>query len=238
MMSETEFHPAALLSVLAFVAVVATVMGMTFAGVYFAQRRLSRPATPTTQQFGIALALWVLFFSILAGSGLTATYPMPLLPVMMGVLILGALAFAAGRIGRSLSRGLTLSELVAFQIFRLPLELVLHAWAAQGTIPETMTWTGANFDIISGTLALLTAPLANRFRWLAWLFNLIGFALLINVMRVAVLSSPLPFGWGVQPPLALAMHLPYALILPVCVAGALAGHLILSAKLLRRAILD
>ena len=50
--------------------------------------------------------------------------------------------------------------------------------------------------------------------------------LLINVMRVAVLSSPVPFGWNTQPPLLLlAFHLSYMLIAPVCVGGALFGHL-------------
>ena len=53
---------------------------------------------------------------------------------------------------------------------------------------------------------------------------MIGFALLANVARVVVMSSPLPFAWGVEPPLQLGMHLPYALIVPICVGGALAGH--------------
>jgi hypothetical protein len=41
-------------------------------------------------------------------------------------------------IGRWLSL-LPLPALVAFQGFRLPLELVLHSWVAQGVIPSTMT---------------------------------------------------------------------------------------------------
>jgi hypothetical protein len=48
--------------------------------------------------------------------------------------------------------------------------------------------------------------------WIAWAANLIGFLLLLNVIRVAILSSPLPFAWNVQPPLLLALHLPYAYI--------------------------
>jgi hypothetical protein len=59
-------------------------------------------------------------------------------------------------------------------------------------------------------------------------------ALLLNVMRVAMMSSPLPFAWDVRPPLQLVSHLPYAWIAPVCVAGALAGHLVLTRALLGR----
>ena len=68
---------------------------------------------------------------------------------------------------------------------------------------------------------------------MAWVANLVGFALLLNVMRVAVLAAPVPFGWGQQPPLLLAFHLPYALIGPVCVGGALFGHIVLTRALLR-----
>jgi hypothetical protein len=123
--------------------------------------------------------------------------------------------------------------LVGFHAFRVPLELVLHSWAKQGTVPQTMTWDGQNWDIISGAFAILVAPFAIRSRALAWAANLIGFALLLNVIRVAAMSSPLPIGWGQDPPLLLALHLPYALIAPVCVVGALAGHIVLTRALLR-----
>jgi hypothetical protein len=111
---------------------------------------------------------------------------------------------------------------------------VLHNWAAQGTIPETMTWSGQNWDIVSGVVALAAAPWTGRHRALAWTANLVGAGLLLNVMRVAVMSPPVPFGWGVTPPLLLAWYLPYALIGPVAVGGALAGHIILTRALRTR----
>lgn len=56
-------------------------------------------------------------------------------------------------------------------------------------------------------------------------------------MRVAIMSSPLPFAWGPQPPpLLLALHLPYALIGPVCVGGALFGHVVLTRKRWQRSL--
>ena len=94
-----------------------------------------------------------------------------------------------------------------------------------------MTWTGQNWDIISGTAALICAPLATRYRITARVANIVGLALLVNVIRVAILSSPLPFAWGQQPPLLLALHLPYAFIGPVCVGGALFGHVVLTRAL-------
>ncbi len=97
-----------------------------------------------------------------------------------------------------------------------------------------MTWSGSNPDIVSGLVALAAAPLAVRSRAAAWTATVVGFALLMNVARVALMSSPLPFSWQVQPPLLLAAHLPYAWIVPVCVAAALAAHLVTFRALLSR----
>ena len=97
-----------------------------------------------------------------------------------------------------------------------------------------MTWTGANFDVVSGALALVAGVVGRRLPIAPRIANVVGIALLVNVARVAILSSPLPFAAGVQPPLQLAFHLPYALIVPVFVGGALAGHVIFIRALLSR----
>ena len=46
------------------------------------------------------------------------------------------------------------------------------------------------------------------------------------------MSSPVPFGWQVDPPLELILFLPYAFIVPICVGGAALGHTLLTRKLL------
>ena len=143
------------------------------------------------------------------------------------------LAAAFSPLGRRYAAAIPIAALVGFQSFRLPLELVLHLWAQQGTIPVSMTWSGANWDIVSGLVALLATPFAQRLRAVAWIANVVGLVLLLNVMRVAILSSPVPFGWDVEPPLLLAAHLPYALIGPIAVGGALFGHIVLTRALLR-----
>jgi hypothetical protein len=179
----------------------------------------------------IALALWLGGQALLVASGRMTSLPLNGLPFFFGPILVVWVGLALSPVGRCLATTVPLAALVVFQAFRLPLELVLHSWVAQGTIPQTMTWLGQNWDIISGGTALVCAPLASRFRVAARLANIVGFALLLNVMRVAILSSPVPFGWGVQPPLLLAFHLPYALIGPVCVGGALFGHLVLTRAL-------
>jgi hypothetical protein len=215
-------------SVAAFLGIVAGLLGLALWGSYAAVRRQGGDAGKArlaTRSMAIRLALWVAATSLPVVSGVLSARPFPGIPLFFGTIVGASLLFGLSKTGRLLS-ALPFSALVGFQAFRLPLELVLHSWAGQRTIPETMTWSGSNFDIVSGVTALIFAPLAARSVMAAWTWNLIGIALLVNVARVAMLSSAVPFGWHVQPPLELALHMPYALVATVCVAMAVAGHAI------------
>lgn len=223
------FTPANPASLAAFVAIVVAVAGAIVWAIGYAFK-----SPRAAGLAALALAAWLAALSALAQSGRMVSLPLNGLPLFFGPIVLFWTALGLSAVGRRVAATVPLALLVGFQAFRLPLELVLHAWAQQGTIPETMTWTGQNWDIVSGTLALVAAPFATRFPRLARITNIVGLALLLNVMRVAVLSSPVPFGWSVQPPLLLAFHLPYAFIGPVCVGGALFCHIVLTRALWRR----
>jgi hypothetical protein len=230
-----DFIPPSAASTACFEALLA---GVVFALVFGVRRASLRGAHPARAHVraaavGAGTALWLLAYGLVVESGVVASAPFPRLMLLFAAANGVAVALALSPVGRWLATGLSLGWLVAFQGFRLPLELLLHDWVSSGSIPATMTWTGSNFDIVSGVSALLAAGFVARSRALAWAVNVLGMVLLANVMRVAVLSSPLPFAWPVSPPLLLALHLPYAFILPVCVGGALAGHVVLTRALLR-----
>jgi hypothetical protein len=218
-----------------FVVLVVVVASALPLGVYFAKkRRNDAGARSAALRTTVGLVLWLGVTSTVVASGALAAQPMPRLMMFFASLNIAALTLALSPIGRTLAMGLPLRWLVGFQAFRLPLELILHGWAGQKSIPETMTWSGSNFDIVAGTGALVVFLTGAKSRGLVWAANIVGFGLLLNVIRVAVLSSPLPFAWAVEPPLQLAMHLPYAWVGTVCVAGAFAGHVILTRALMRR----
>lgn len=221
-----DFIPASPGSVFAFVAIVAAVIAALLWAVHRAYRSAKAVAIAA-----LALAVWLGVLAGLVASGRMTSLPMSGLPFFFGSILIICVGLGLSPVGARLATGVPLAALVGFQAFRLPLELVLHEWAAQGTIPGTMTWTGQNWDIFSGIAALVCAPLAGRYRAAARLANIVGFALLMNVTRVAIMSSPFPFAWDQQPPLLLALHLPYALIGPVCVGGALFGHVVLTRRL-------
>lgn len=221
-----DFHPANTGSLVAFDVIVVAVPAAFLWAVWHSYRTAKAVALAAS-----ALIVWLGGLAVLTASGRMPGLPLHGLPFFFLPILVVSLGAGLSPFGARLAGDVPLAALVGFQAFRLPLELVLHSWAAQGVIPETMTWTGQNWDIVSGTLALLTAPLASRFPAIVRIANIAGFALLVNVMRVAVMSSPLPFAWGQQPPLLLALHLPYAFIGPVCVGGALFGHVVLTRKL-------
>lgn len=229
-----NFLPASPGSVAAFNVILAMVIVAFHGGVYFVNRADPGKARRLTMRTAVVATAWLGLLSWLVGSGTLQRFPFAGIPFFFGAVLLASLAVGLSPLGGRLATGLPMSALVGFQSFRLPLELVLHSWSEQGTIPSSMTWNGQNWDIISGIMALAAIPFVHRLRALAVVVNCVGFALLLNVIRVAVMSSPLPIGWNVSPPLLLALHLPYALIGPVCVSGALIGHIVLTRALIGR----
>lgn len=221
-----SFTPASPASLLAFATIVVAVLYALLLAVHLTYRSFK-----VTALAGVLLGAWLGLQAALVASGRMTTLPLNGLPFFFLPVLVIWTGLALSPVGARLAAALPVAALVGFQAFRLPLELVLHAWFRQGVIPETMTWSGQNWDIVSGILALVCAPLAHRHRWAARLANIAGLALLLNVMRVAILSTPVPFGWDIEPKLLLAFHLPYAFIGPVCVGGALFGHLVLTRAL-------
>jgi hypothetical protein len=141
-----------------------------------------------------------------------------------------AVGVAFSRAGARVVGAVPVAALVGFQAFRLPLELVLHRFYDEGVIPVQMTYSGANFDIVTGVLAVVCGLglwRGEAGRWAVWAFNFVGLGLLGAVVRIAVLSAPTPMRvYMNDPPVQLIFHAPYTWILSVCVAGALLGHLL------------
>jgi len=235
-------------STLVFCAIVGGVVAAVLSAIWVATARASDVAAArrATLASGLGIAALLLLSAGLAESGvLRRAAGGPALILYVGACNGIAALAALSRLGRRVAIGLPLWAIVGFQAFRLPLELVLHAWYEQGVIPIQMTYMGHNFDIVTGALALLVAPLVGWLdrpdrratrraeamdraaHGLLWFFTLTGTLLLLEVGSIAVRSSPVPFrSYLNEPVLLLAYHAPYTWIVPVCVAGALFGHII------------
>lgn len=228
-----------LLSTLFFLAIVVTVALAFPAAVWLGSvGTLGAAAARRSALRACVATLLVLALSALgAESGAFASLPNGLGVVLYIIVCnVGAIALAFSALGQRLAANLPLYALIGFHVFRLPLELVLHQWYMEGVLPVQMTYSGHNFDIFTGLLAALVAALefiGKLPRKAACAFNVLGLALLGNVASIAVRSSPIPLRTYLnEPPVLLALNAPYTWILPVCVAGALCGHLLTFRKLL------
>jgi len=205
----------------------------------------SRPTgSPPTYAFATwagVLALWLAVPGVLAARGMLTRFnplPAPGL-VVIGVITVATVALAYSPVGGRMAAQISMAWLVGFQAFRLPLELLLHRLYGEGYLPVQMTYAGRNFDIVTGITALvlwfvLRRGAPQRALVLAW--NLLGMALLINVVAVAVLSTPVPFRQFVnEPPVLVPAQFPWSWLPTFLVQAALFGHLLVFRALRRQA---
>jgi hypothetical protein len=157
----------------------------------------------------------------------------PVAALLLSIVLLGVL-IAFTPFGTRLVRGLPLAALVGVQAFRLPLELLMHRAYAEGVMPWQMSYSGWNFDILTGITAIPVAWLAHRrpdARRVVRLWNLMGALLLANIVGIAVASTPLFAAFGPDALNTWVLFPPFVWLPAVMVLTALAGHLLIARAL-------
>lgn len=190
------------------------------------------------QRAGLAMLAWLTLFVVVAGSGvLRVEASPPRVLILLATNALVAIGLALSPLGKRLA-GLPLEVLVGVQVFRLPLEMILHGLYSSGDLPVQMTWSGRNFDVLTGLTAgllFVVSRWGELPRWVLWLWNVVGLALLVNVVTIAVLSTPTALRVFTEGPAVwLPYHAPFNWIVGVHVFTALAGHVVVFRALLRR----
>ena len=185
---------------------------------------------------GVAL-VYLVIPGVLASLGMLDRYsPLPA-PALVMILLIAiiTLAITSSPVGRRVIGAVGLPALVGVQAFRIPVEWLLHRLYQEGVVPVQMTYAGRNFDIVTGLTAGALAVWLLRGRpsrrlVLAW--NLLGLALLVNIVTIAVLSTPVPFRRFLDdPPNRLPSLFPYVWLPTFLVQVALAGHVLVFRRL-------
>jgi CubicO group peptidase (beta-lactamase class C family) len=204
------------------------------AGTYVAWRRTgSGPwrAAVAAGRMAVGVAVWMAITHLAAQLGILRfdTRPPTMVFLVIAVVVL-SLGLGASPVGRRLALGLPLWVLVGAQSFRLPLELMMHRAYEAGLMPVQMSFSGWNYDILTGASALVVAALvgagrAGRRTVRAW--NVLGALLLCNIITIAWLSAPTPLRLFHTPPANTWITAPPYVWLPaVMVAMAILGHLV------------
>jgi hypothetical protein len=230
-------------SVLVFIVIpVALAIALT-AGVWYAWRRSGEAAAAAARAtilMAFGCGAWMAINWAIAARGTFREWNRlpPSLAILVVLILVISARLASGGAGRRLAAHVPLWILVAVQGFRLPLELAMHRMFERGIMPEQMSYSGRNFDIVTGISALIVAALVATGRGgriLVALWNVLGLVLLFNIIVVAVISTPIVAAFG-QDRLNIWITYPPFIWLPsVMVLAALTGHLIVFRALGRRA---
>lgn len=224
-----------------FVAMAIVLATVFVVGVAAARPPGEPPATTRrwTLLAAVGAVIWLKATWLVAWSGVLRRFdavPPPFAGFVIAFVVLGVAA-AFSPLGTRLVRGWSLAALVGVQAFRLPLELLMHRAHEEGVMPEQMSYSGWNFDIVTGTSALLLAVVLRWWhvpRWVVLGWNVLGLALLVNVVTIAIVSTPI-FRWFGNDRLNTWVAYPPFVWLPaVMVVVAWAGHLLVFRKLSAR----
>jgi hypothetical protein len=211
--------------------------GLIGACAWAAQRvgETARVRRQRTLRLGVAVLAWLILTALIAGSGVLRAdvRPPPFAVFVLAILVVGV-GVPCSSLGRLLVRGLPLWVLVGFQVFRLPLELLMHRAYVEGVMPVQMSYSGQNYDILTGiSAAFLGVWLARAQvpRWVVGLWNVLGFALLVNIVAIAVVSTPLFRWFGDEHVNTFVTYPPFVWLPTVLVVAALMGHILVWRKL-------
>ncbi len=184
----------------------------------------------------VGVSLWMAITWFAAASGLLEFGPLP--PPIMFVLLpmfVGAVVLARSSIGRRVAAGVPLAALVGIQGFRLPLELIMHRAYSEGVMPGQMSYSGLNYDILTGISALVVTSLLLLGRMPTWgvkIWNWGGSILLLNIIVIAVLSTPTPLRVFRQEPANVwIVDTPFVWLPTLFVGYAILGHLLVFRRL-------
>ncbi len=168
------------------------------------RKALLRTSLSVSEQKGyllrvsMGIILWLSASTLLARTGFLSDFTsrpprfvvVLLVPMALTVLLL------VGRRTKEVLKQVPPAALIALQAFRIPVELLLWRLYAEDALPVQMTFEGLNWDVLTGLSAPLFAWLCFRGgkvrRTLVWVWNLGGLLLLINIVFIALTSTPTP----------------------------------------------
>lgn len=186
-------------------------------GLFYREFRLALPKTsmsPEKQKrlnrnFLVVVFGWFAFVYIWSRFGIFSNFemfPFNAMPIVIIPLVV-ILIFTLSKTTKDILAHIPQESLVKLQSFRFYVEVLLWALYASALLPVQMTFEGRNFDIITGVTAVLLTTRLGSFvlfdkipRFIIIVWNIMGLALLINIVGIAILSMPSPLRYFMNEP--------------------------------------
>ncbi len=219
-----------------FIALVFTIAMLTMISVQVSNSKLNLPYEVMMKNLLLTIMIllsWLVFTLIISTSGFLLDFksmPPRILVVVLPPLLLIFFLFFSKKF-HQLSESLDNFWFIYPQAFRVLMEFILWLLYHYKVIPQQMTFEGRNFDILAGITAPVVAYYCfNKKTWspkIALVWNIAGLLLLVNIVVVAVLSTPYPFRMFLnEPPNLIVFYFPFVWLPAVVVPFALLLHLI------------
>lgn len=161
------------------------------------------PLTPAEQKgyrlrFILLLCCWLLASGGISLTGFFtdfSTLP-PRFAILLLVPIVLSILLLVNKRTKIVLRHISPAAIMGLQCFRIGVEILLWSLHKSNTIPVQMSFEGLNFDVLTGLTALPFAWLCFRGgktrRGLAIAWNVAGLLLLVNIVVIAITSTPSP----------------------------------------------
>jgi hypothetical protein len=142
----------------------------------------------------VVIILWAVIVAVLSMTGFTRRmelFPLNFAPVLL-VPLIGILIITFSGATKHILQFVPIQVLTRLQVFRAFVEILLWMLFIQNLLPVQMTFEGRNFDIVAGLTAPIVAYLFSENRKMLIVWNLLCLGLLINIVAIALLSTPTP----------------------------------------------
>lgn len=201
---------------------------------------MGRKNLKLTFTLSILVLLLMGLTALFASLGIFANFsffPPPMAIMLLGMIIISFI-IGFSSFGKETALHLSFATLIGLQCFRFPLELIMHNAGNLGIMPPQLSFSGYNFDIITGILALVIFILylikIEPPKILIWLWNIWGSYCLVAIIVIAVTTSPMMRSFGDDPKNmnTWVLYFPYIWLPVVLVTIAISGHIIIWRKLL------
>jgi hypothetical protein len=147
------------------------------------------------RRYLVAVIGWGVFLLAVSATGFFTnfdTFP-PRLAIVLFVPLVVIILAVRSAATKELLQVVPARNLIRLQVFRVFVELLIWAAFVLDQLPIQMTFEGRNFDVLSGLFAPVVAYWLVNNRTAMYLYNYLSLALLINIVTIAILSTPVPF---------------------------------------------
>lgn len=162
--------------------------------------------------------------------------------IMLASITVIAFAIGLSSFGRNAAADISLYTLIGLQSFRFPLELVMHHAGDIGIMAVQLSYSGYNFDIVTGIGALVLFALhklsVRVSLSIVWAWNIFGSLCLVVIYIIAIASSPLVRAFGDEPQnlITWVLYFPYVWLPVVLLMIGVSSHIIITRQLLAKAV--